>query len=48
MKILIIEDDFIIANALKKELEKYEYEITLVEDFTEVMETFQKIEPHLV
>ena len=48
MKILIIEDDFIIANALKKELEKYEYDITLVEDFTKVMETFQKIEPHLV
>src|SRR5699024_310293 len=48
MKILIIEDDFIIANVLKKELEKYEYDITLVEDFTKVMETFQKIEPHLV
>lgn len=48
MKILIIEDDFIIANALKKELEKYEYEITLVEDFANVMDTFQQVEPHLV
>ena len=48
MKILIIEDDVIIAQALKKELKKYDYQITLVEDFINIMDTFQKINPHLV
>ena len=46
MRILIIEDDFVIANALRKELEKHDYEVILVEDFSDVMTTFRKIEPH--
>lgn len=48
MRILIIEDDFVIANALRKELEKYEYEVELVEDFSGVMSAFQSFAPHLV
>lgn len=48
MRILIIEDDFVIANALRKELEKHDYEVILVEDFSDVMTTFRKIEPQLV
>lgn len=48
MRILIIEDDFVIANALRKELEKYEYEVELVEDFSDVMSAFQSFAPHLV
>lgn len=48
MKILIIEDDLVIADALRKELEKHEYAVTLVEDFANVMDTFQEVEPHLV
>ena len=46
MRILIIEDDFVIANALRKELEKYEYEVELVEDFSDVMSAFQSFAPH--
>ncbi len=48
MKILIVEDDVVIAKALKKELEKHEYKTTLVEDFAQVMEVFQSLKPHLV
>jgi len=48
MRILIIEDDFVIANALKKEIEEHEHEATLVEDFSSVMEKFNEVEPHLV
>lgn len=48
MKVLIIEDDFIIANALKKELQKHDLEAVLIEDFSAVMSTFQTVEPHLV
>lgn len=48
MKILIIEDDLIIANALKKELERHEFEGILVEDFSEVMTKFNEEDPHLV
>lgn len=48
MRILIIEDDFIIANALKKELKKHEYNVLLIEDFSDVMTTFNAFDPHLV
>lgn len=48
MRILIIEDDFIIANALKKELQKHELEAVLVEDFSDVLTKFDEVDPHLV
>lgn len=48
MRILIIEDDFVIANALKKELEKYEYEVKMTEDFSDIMPIFTTFEAHLV
>jgi len=48
MRILIIEDDLVIANALKKEIEKHDHEATLVEDFADVMSKFNDVSPHLV
>lgn len=48
MKILIIEDDTVIANALKNELEKSEYEVTLIQDFSNIMDKFHEVQPHLV
>lgn len=48
MRILIVEDDFVIANALRKELEKHEYEVELIGDFSDTMSVFHEYEPHLV
>jgi len=48
VKILIIEDDLVIANALKKELEKHDYDAILAENFSAIMETFHEVEPHLI
>ncbi len=47
-RIYLIEDDPKIANLLKEYLERYEYEVFLVEAFDTIMEEFQKISPHLV
>ena len=48
MRILIVEDDFVIAHSLRKELEKHEYEVELIEDFSDVLSVFREYEPHLV
>lgn len=48
MKIYIVEDDREIGNALKKELESWNYEVQLVREFNKVVEEFQEFEPHLV
>lgn len=48
MKILIIEDDFVIANALKKELSKNEYEVVLAKDFLHILEIVKKEQPQLI
>ena len=47
-KILLVEDDEVIRQQVKKILEQWEYEIVLVEDFMEVLSLFVKEEPHLV
>lgn len=48
MKILIIEDDRLIKNLLKNELEKWGYDISLVDDFNKTTEIFNEEKPHLV
>ena len=48
MKILIIEDDRIIARQLKIELEKWQYQVATVQDFHQVMEEFKAWDPQLV
>ncbi|AOZ92627.1 response regulator transcription factor [Paenibacillus crassostreae] len=47
-KILIVEDEMNIANAIKDHLEKYGYHCHVVVDFDKVLEVFQDVGPHLV
>ncbi|CAD0177441.1 DNA-binding response regulator [Streptococcus thermophilus] len=47
-KILLVEDDEVIRQQVKKMLEQWGYEVVLVEDFMEVLSLFVKVEPHLV
>jgi two-component system response regulator protein BraR/BceR len=47
-KIMIVEDDLTISGILKEELQKWNYEVFLVEDFSRVMESFKDYAPQLV
>ncbi|MCJ1910103.1 response regulator transcription factor [Planococcus ruber] len=47
-KIMIVEDDLTIAGVLKEELQKWNYEAFLIEDFGKVMEEFAEKNPQLV
>ena len=47
-KILLVEDDEVIRQQVKKMLEQWGYEVVLGEDFMEVLSLFVKEEPHLV
>lgn len=47
-RILIIEDDFSMAEAMKKQIESWGNEVKLVEDFQNVISTFAAYDPHMV
>lgn len=47
-KILLVEDDEIISSELKKQLEKWGYEVSMITDFMDVMGIFNKEQPQLV
>lgn len=47
-KILLVEDDEIIRQQVKKMLEQWGFEVVAVEDFMDVLGLFVKTEPHLV
>ena len=47
-RILIVEDDVVIADGLKTHFEKWDYQVECVTDFKNVMDTFLKFEPQLV
>lgn len=47
-KILIVEDDQIIAQALASHLSKWDYETKCVEDFKNILEQFVQYDPQLV
>lgn len=47
-KILIVEDDFTIADALQKHLSGWGFEAEAVSDFQNVTAAFARLEPHLV
>lgn len=47
-KILIVEDDMALANAMKKQIESWGNEVSLVRDFQNVISEFTKYDPHLV
>ncbi|PID82911.1 MAG: DNA-binding response regulator [Clostridiales bacterium] len=48
IKIMIIEDDKIISSKLKKALEKWNYSICEVSDFSNILEEFESEKPHLI
>lgn len=47
-KILIIEDDFSMAKAMKNQIESWGNEVLCVTDFQHVIQTFTQYDPHLV
>lgn len=47
-RILIIEDDFSMADAMKKQIESWGHEVQLVTDFQNVISTFAACDPHMV
>jgi two-component system response regulator protein BraR/BceR len=47
-KILIVEDDFTIAETLKKHLSQWGFEVEYMTDFQNVITVFSQMEPHLV
>ncbi|WP_117280394.1 response regulator transcription factor [Streptococcus intermedius] len=47
-KILLVEDDAVIRQQVKKMLEQWGFEVMAVEDFMQVLTIFVKEEPHLV
>ena len=47
-KIMIIEDDLTIAGTIKEHLSKWDYEVSYVTDFKNIIERFTAFEPQLV
>ncbi len=47
-KLLIVEDDAVIAEAIKQHMQSWGYEAVCVEDFREVLQTFVTQNPQLV
>ncbi|MEG0228975.1 MAG: response regulator transcription factor [Oscillospiraceae bacterium] len=47
-KILIVEDDSVIAKSIKEYLLSWEFETKIIEDFSNVIKEFVEFEPHLV
>ena len=47
-RILIIEDDFAMAEAMKTQIESWGNQVLCVTDFQHVMETFAEYDPHMV
>ena len=47
-KIMIVEDDEVIALAIQKHLETWNYEVEVVDDFEHVLDDFLEFQPDLV
>ena len=47
-RILIVEDDEVIARSIQKLMEDWGWEACCVEDFSKVLDTFASYNPHLV
>ena len=47
-KILIVEDDAVIANSIADHLKAWNYEVEVVKDFQNIIELFSDFNPHLV
>jgi DNA-binding response OmpR family regulator len=47
-RILVVEDEMVIAKTMKKHLEDWNFEVTCIKDFKKVMEVYQEKQPHVV
>ena len=47
-KILIVEDDWVIAKALSSHLSRWNYDTKCVDDFKDIVDEFRQYDPHLV
>lgn len=47
-RILIVEDDEMIAGSVKRHLERWDYEVACVTDFLNIMPEYASAAPHLV
>lgn len=47
-RILVVEDEDIIARSIKRHLESWDYEVACAEDFSNIIENFVKFAPQLV
>lgn len=47
-RIFIIEDDFSLARAMKKQIESWGHEVRCAENFQNVMQAFVEYDPHMV
>lgn len=47
-KLLVVEDDRVIAQAIKSHMEGWGYEVVCAEDFRDVLQTFVEAKPQLV
>ena len=47
-RLFLVEDDETIARLIKKHLEKWEYEVSTVQDFGNVLGEFAACDPQLV
>ena len=47
-KLLVVEDDEVIAQAIKRHMESWGYEVVCTEDFKDVLQTFVEENPQLV
>lgn len=47
-KVMIVEDDTVIAKQVSSHLEKWDYEVCLVNDFRQILDNFLEYKPHIV
>ena len=47
-KIMIVEDDEVIASAIQKHLETWNYEVDVIDDFEHVLEKYIQMQPELI
>lgn len=48
MQILLVEDDNTLFQELKKELEQWDFNVVGIDDFGNVMDTFEAFNPEIV
>lgn len=47
-KVLVVEDDVKLQELIKDKLERYNYHVSIVRDYTDIKGEFLRVEPHLV